>query len=116
MKHNELKQLKRKHLWPSLLLFLFYLGILRVLLLIAVSIFNQQVVQAKFLQGDNAAETLVNDLDELLHTKDEAFAMTYLHKHNIEAYALLGENHSIIDKYGDITVDFQNKKELPALV
>lgn len=79
---------------------------MRLLLLIAISIFNQQVVQTKFQQGDNAAESLAN---ELLQTKNEASLMTYLQNHNIESYAILDENHSVIESYGDITVDFHNK-------
>lgn len=107
-KHNRNYNLKRKHLWPSILLFLIYLVIVRLLLVLVVTLFTGNEVKTKIIQSEKEVENLSWEFNkELSYTYDKSAAINNLAAKNPEykAFALLTKENIMTEHVGKITAE-----------
>lgn len=109
---KRIHKLKKKHIWPSILLFFTYIVIVDGLSKVAVTMFTESIAKTKFSESEHEAEHIGQLLDSMLFAgNDETTALSYIggQYQEYDAFAVLDKNDKIIESYGDITVLLEKK-------
>lgn len=110
-KHNNFTKLKKKHVWPSILLFLIYIIIVRILMTYVITLFTESVVETKFMRCENEVESFGREMStQLLSKYDDYSVLSYLENNQkYHTYAMLNSNDTAVYYRGDITADLTDR-------
>ncbi|WP_167958782.1 EAL domain-containing protein [Anaerosporobacter faecicola] len=114
-KINKVRKLKKKHIWPSILTFLFYIALLNALFCVSTVKLVEDIVQTKFEEATTEAEYIGKLYDSRISSdssKEEVLSDLAANNSSYNRLALLGKDHTILESHGDITVDLHNEMSI----
>jgi len=105
---RQIRKLRKHHIWPSLILFLCYIGAVKILLSAFMAVFTDNVVKTKFDEIEREAKAIERVLTAKLSTDEkEEKALSYVARENPQgAYAILNDQKEVLYQVGDFTADF----------